>query len=85
MKKEYSENSFKEWLMLHKSLSKKASGDVVSRLKRCMNIESLDHYKSTSEYYEAILRNPIIDKIPISSRKSMSRAIRLYFEFYESC
>jgi hypothetical protein len=75
------EVAFKDWLIVRKSLSKKASGDVVSRLKRCVNIEPIDDYIDSVEYFDAILQNPAVESIPASSRNSMNRASRLYFEF----
>lgn len=77
----FSEVEFKDWLIGRKSLSKKASGDVVSRLKRCINIESLGDYTDATKYFDAILQNPATEDIPESSRNSMHRASRLYFEF----
>jgi hypothetical protein len=73
--------SFKNWLMVRKLLTKKASGDVVSRLKRCIKIQPLEGYDDPIEYFNAILQNPAVENIPVSSRNSMSRASRLYFEF----
>ena len=81
MTNRFSEVAFRDWLMGRKSLSKKASGDVVSRLKRCINIEPLDNYTDWTKYFDAILQNPTIEDIPDSSRNSMQRASRLYFEY----
>jgi hypothetical protein len=77
----YNENAFREWLLVRKNLSKKASGDVVSRLNRCMRIESLNDHETFSSYLDALLQNPMLDSIPLSSRASMNRSVRLYFEF----
>jgi hypothetical protein len=77
----YNENAFREWLLVRKNLSKKASGDVVSRLNRCMRIESLNGHETFSSYLDALLQNPMLDSIPLSSRASMNRSVRLYFEF----
>jgi hypothetical protein len=77
----YNENAFREWLLVRKNLSKKASGDVVSRLNRCIRIESLNGHETFSSYLDALLQNPMLDSIPLSSRASMNRSVRLYFEF----
>lgn len=77
----FDENAFKSWLKNKKFFSQKASGDVVSRFKRCINIESFDGFKNSSSYFDAILKNPVVDTIPKSSRASMLRSCRLYFEF----
>ena len=81
MTNRFSEVAFRDWLVVRKSLSKKASGDVVSRLKRCINIEPIDSYTDSTKYFDAILQNPAMENIPESSRNSMNRASRLYFEF----
>ena len=81
MTNRFSEVAFRDWLVVRKSLSKKASGDVVSRLKRCINIEPIDSYTDSTKYFDAILQNPAMKNIPESSRNSMNRASRLYFEF----
>ncbi len=76
-----SEVAFRDWLIVRKSLSKKASGDVVSRFKRCVNIEPLGGHTDPTKYFDAILQNPAVENIPQSSRNSMQRASRLYFDF----
>ena len=81
MTNRFSEVAFKDWLMVRKSLSKKASGDVVSRLRRCMSIEPIEDYSDSVKYFQAILQKPQVESIPESSRNSMNRASRLYFEF----
>jgi hypothetical protein len=81
MTNRFSEVAFRDWLIGRKFLSKKASGDVVSRLKRCINIEPLGNHTDPTKYFDAILQNPAIENIPESSRNSMQRASRLYFEF----
>ena len=81
MTNRFNEIAFKDWLMVRKSLSKKASGDVVSRLKRCINIEPIDDYSNSEKYFDAILQNPEVENIPESSRNTMNRATRLYFEY----
>lgn len=81
MNNRFSEIEFRDWLIGRKSLSNKASGDVVSRLKRCINIEPLGDHVDPTKYFDAILQNPATESIPESSRNSMQRAIRLYFEF----
>ena len=75
------ENAFREWLIVRKNLSKKASGDVVSRLNRCLRIESIEGHETFSSYIDALLQNPLLDLIPISSRASMNRSVKLFFEF----
>ena len=77
----YNENAFREWLIVRKNLSKKASGDVVSRLNRCLRIESIEGHETFSSYLDALLQNPLLDHIPISSRASMNRSVKLFFEF----
>jgi hypothetical protein len=77
----YNENAFREWLIVRKNLSKKASGDVVSRLNRCLRIESIEGHETFSSYIDALLQNPLLDLIPISSRASMNRSVKLFFEF----
>jgi hypothetical protein len=77
----YNENAFREWLTMQKYLSKKASGDVVSRLNRSLRIESMDGHETFASYLDALLQNPLLDTIPISSRASMTRAAKLFFEF----
>lgn len=77
----FDEGSFRTWLMTRKSLTNKASGDAVSRLKRCINIESLAGYTDSTKYFDAILQYPEVENVPKSSRASMYRACRLYFEF----
>jgi hypothetical protein len=81
MTNRFSEAAFRDWLVARKSLSSKASGDVVSRLKRCINIEPLSEHKNVVEYFDAVLQNPAVSNIPQSSVNSMNRASRLYFEF----
>lgn len=78
---DFDEVSFKAWLLAEKKLSVKASGDVVSRLKRCTNIERLDGHQDSTSYFDAILQYPEVESIPKSSRASMFRSCRLYFEF----
>ena len=77
----FDDGTFRDWLISKKSLSKKASGDVVSRLKRCIDIEPLDGYVDPVKYFDAILQYPAVENIPESSRASMYRSVRLYFEF----
>ena len=77
----YNENAFREWLIVRKNLSKKTSGDVVSRLNRCLRIESIEGHETFSSYLDALLQNPLLDHIPISSRASMNRSVDLFFEF----
>jgi hypothetical protein len=77
----YNENAFREWLIVRKNLSKKASGDVVSRLNRSLRIESIDGHETFTSYLDALLQNPLLDTIPLSSRASMNRAAKLFFEF----
>ena len=77
----YNENAFREWLIVRKNLSKKASGDVVSRLNRCLRIESIEGHETFSSYIDALLQNPLLDLIPMSSRASMNRSVKLFFEF----
>lgn len=81
MSDRFSEAAFRDWLVGRKSLSIKGSGDVVSRLKRCIKIEPLDGYNDQRDYFDAILQNPKLESVPESSRKGMSRASLLYFEF----
>lgn len=75
------ESAFREWLQIHKSLSKKASGDVISRFKRCLKLESIGGHETPEAYFDALLQNPYLDDIPASSRVSMNRAIELFYEF----
>ena len=77
----YNENAFREWLAVRKNLSKKATGDVVSRLNRCLSIESTEGHENLSSYLDALLQNPKLDSIPQSSRTSMNRSAKLFFEF----
>jgi len=79
--KSFDEESFRVWLLTEKKLSSKATGDAVSRLKRCTNIESLDGHENSTSYFDAILQYPEVEEIPVSSRASMFRSCRLYFEF----
>jgi len=81
MKSDNSEATFRKWLIEKKNLSPKASGDVISRLKRCINIEPMGDFSDAPQYFQAILQNPTIEEIPLSSLNSMKRASRLYFEF----
>lgn len=81
MNSSFNEGAFRDWLMHRKSLSKKASGDVVSRLNRCIKIEPLTGHESADSYWDSLLQNPVLDNIPQSSRTSMNRSARLYYEF----
>lgn len=74
--------AFKDWLVVRKGLSKKASGDVVSRLNRCLRIEPVEGHDLVSCYLDALLQNPLIDEIPESSRNSMYRSAKLFYEFH---
>ena len=76
--------AFREWLRATKSLSAKGCSDVVSRLNRCLRLEPLENYESVARYLDAILQNPRLDNIPESSRNSMFRSVKLYFEFTEN-
>jgi hypothetical protein len=78
---DFDEESFRAWLLMEKKLSLKATGDAVSRLKRCTNIERLDGHDDSTSYFDAILQYPEVENIPKSSRASMFRSCRLYFEF----
>jgi hypothetical protein len=78
---DFDEESFRAWLVSEKNLSLKACGDAVSRLKRCTNIERLDGHQDSTSYFDAILQYPEVESIPKSSRASMFRSCRLYFEF----
>ena len=73
--------AFRDWLVVRKGLSKKASGDVVSRLNRCLKIEPVDGHELAAAYLDALLQNPLIDEIPESSRNSMYRSAKLFYEF----
>ena len=81
MTNKFSEKDFRDWLINDKLFSKKASGDVVSRLKRCINIEPLAEYKDPTKYFDSILQYPVLESIPKSSQASMYRAVRMYFEY----
>jgi hypothetical protein len=78
---DYDHVAFKEWLNLRKGLSKKASGDVISRLNRCQRIESIEGFEIASTYLDALLQNPLLDGIPETSRSSMFRSAKLFYEF----
>ncbi len=73
--------AFRAWLIGTKNFSSKGSGDVVSRLNRCVKLESLETHDSSDSYLDALLQNPRLDIIPQSSRNSMFRSARLYFDF----
>lgn len=77
----YNEIAFRDWLTTRKNLSKKATGDVVSRLNRCLRIESTEGHANLSSYLDALLQNPKLESIPESSRNSMNRSAKLFFEF----
>ena len=77
----YSESAFRDWLAARKNLSKKATGDVVSRLNRCLRIESTEGHENLSSYLDALMQNPKLESIPESSRNSMNRSAKLFFEF----
>ena len=82
MTNKFSEEDFRDWLVNDKLFSKKASGDVVSRLKRCINIEPLTEYIDPTKYFDSILQYPELESIPKSSQASMYRAVRMYFEYF---
>ncbi len=84
MKESIDGEAFKAWLRTTKSLSVKGCSDVVSRLNRCLRLEPLGSYVSAAAYLDAVLQNPHLDSIPESSRNSMFRSAKLYFEFIES-
>jgi hypothetical protein len=73
--------AFRDWLVVRRGLSKKASGDAVSRLNRCIRIQQTNGYELVDDYLDALLQNPLIEEIPLSSRTSMFRSVKLFYEF----
>ena len=81
MSYEFNEKHFESWLVGNKELSKKAAGDVISRLKRSQKLVDTKGYSDFNSYSAEL--NKFLDDstIPESSQKSMLRAAKLYFQF----
>lgn len=77
----FNEVAFRDWLINRKNLSKKASGDVISRFNRCLKIEPINDHESVNSYWDSLLQNPRLENIPQSSRASMNRSAKLFYEF----
>ncbi len=83
-KRTVSKELFREWLKIEKGLSHKAAGDAISRLNRSDFYEEIDPNSDLDSYIDSFLANPEVKNIPISSQKSMIRAVNLFFEYYKS-
>ena len=75
------EVGFENWLIQQKQLGKKSAGDVVSRLKRSIKIVPYDKELSHAAYERDLINVMESLSVPLSSRASMLRSVRLYFEF----
>ena len=81
MSYEFNEKHFESWLVGNKQLSKKAAGDVISRLKRTQKLVATEGYSDLASYSVELNKLLEASTIPESSQKSMMRAVKLYFQF----
>ena len=80
----FNEYEFRLWLESSSTLSKKAIADVVSRLRRADSFVQIDGKLEYSKYMELLSRQSDFQSIPESSKSSVARAVKVFYQFLHS-
>lgn len=78
--KEKNTNNFKDWLINSKGLEIKSARDVVSRLNRANSICDLNFNKAVEKIIFDLNENTNFNKLSLTVKSQLRRAIRLYKE-----